>query len=129
MSANALGCSGTRRDPDRDMVAALASSEMAVHRVSHSGFFASLGGACRFRAMQCITRWTWVSLTCSCGGDRGSAASSAPLSRRCWVGAQRVRIHLSEVSIILVFLVMAAVLIVRPWGLFEAEAAARRTPG
>src|ERR1700676_5372710 len=35
-----------------------------------------------------------------------------------------------KISIILVFLVMAAVLIVRPWGLFgKAEAAARRTPG
>src|SRR3981081_1579571 len=36
----------------------------------------------------------------------------------------------SKISIILVFLVMAAVLIVRPWGLFgRPEAAARRTPG
>src|SRR6202166_4871521 len=35
-----------------------------------------------------------------------------------------------KISIILVFLVMAAVLIVRPWGLFgKEEAAARRTPG
>src|SRR5438128_3772475 len=35
-----------------------------------------------------------------------------------------------KISIILVFLVMAAVLIVRPWGLFgKQEAAARRTPG
>ena len=35
-----------------------------------------------------------------------------------------------KISIILVFLVMAAVLIVRPWGLFgKPEAAARRTPG
>src|ERR1700675_3483068 len=35
-----------------------------------------------------------------------------------------------KISIILVFLVMAAVLIVRPWGLFgKAEAPARRTPG
>jgi branched-chain amino acid transport system permease protein len=35
-----------------------------------------------------------------------------------------------KISIILVFLVMAVVLIVRPWGLFgKQEAAARRTPG
>src|SRR4030088_2818282 len=35
-----------------------------------------------------------------------------------------------KISIILVFLVMAAVLIVRPWGLFgKQEARARRTPG
>src|SRR4030088_99671 len=35
-----------------------------------------------------------------------------------------------KISIILVFLVMAAVLIVRPWGLFgKQEAPARRTPG
>jgi len=35
-----------------------------------------------------------------------------------------------KISIILVFLVMAVVLIVRPWGLFgKKEAAARRTPG
>src|SRR5213075_3184161 len=35
-----------------------------------------------------------------------------------------------KISIILVFLVMAAVLIARPWGLFgKQEAAARRTPG
>src|SRR5436190_210469 len=35
-----------------------------------------------------------------------------------------------KISVILVFLVMAAVLIVRPWGLFgKQEAAARRTPG
>src|SRR4029078_4599794 len=35
-----------------------------------------------------------------------------------------------KISIILVFLVMAIVLIVRPWGLFgKPEAAARRTPG
>src|ERR1700758_5457184 len=35
-----------------------------------------------------------------------------------------------KISIILVFLVMAAVLIVRPWGLFgKREAPARRTPG
>src|SRR5712675_826326 len=35
-----------------------------------------------------------------------------------------------KISIILVFLVMAAVLIVRPWGLFgKPEARARRTPG
>ena len=35
-----------------------------------------------------------------------------------------------KISIILVFLVMAVVLIVRPWGLFgKPEAAARRTPG
>jgi branched-chain amino acid transport system permease protein len=35
-----------------------------------------------------------------------------------------------KISIILVFLVMAVVLIVRPWGLFgRPEAAARRTPG
>src|SRR5207302_9272899 len=35
-----------------------------------------------------------------------------------------------KISIILVFLVMAAVLIVRPWGLFgKQEGAARRTPG
>ena len=35
-----------------------------------------------------------------------------------------------KISIILVFLVMAAVLIVRPWGLFgKPEAPARRTPG
>jgi branched-chain amino acid transport system permease protein len=35
-----------------------------------------------------------------------------------------------KISIILVFLVMAAVLIVRPWGLFgKAEAPSRRTPG
>src|SRR5712664_1134719 len=35
-----------------------------------------------------------------------------------------------EISIILVFMVMAVVLIVRPWGLFgKPEAAARRTPG
>src|SRR6202035_2870188 len=35
-----------------------------------------------------------------------------------------------KISIILVFLVMAVVLIVRPWGLFgRQEAAARRTPG
>ena len=35
-----------------------------------------------------------------------------------------------KISIILVFLVMAAVLIVRPWGLFgRPEGAARRTPG
>src|SRR3981081_749462 len=35
-----------------------------------------------------------------------------------------------KISIILVFLVVAAVLIVRPWGLFgKQEAAARRTPG
>src|SRR6201997_1315050 len=35
-----------------------------------------------------------------------------------------------KISIILVFLVMAAVLIVRPWGLFgKQEAAARRAPG
>ena len=35
-----------------------------------------------------------------------------------------------KISIILVFLVMAAVLIVRPWGLFgKQEAAARRSPG
>jgi branched-chain amino acid transport system permease protein len=35
-----------------------------------------------------------------------------------------------KISIILVFLVMAAVLIVRPWGLFgKEEARARRTPG
>jgi branched-chain amino acid transport system permease protein len=35
-----------------------------------------------------------------------------------------------KISIILIFLVMAVVLIVRPWGLFgKPEAAARRTPG
>src|SRR5258705_5666607 len=35
-----------------------------------------------------------------------------------------------RISIILVFLVMAVVLIVRPWGLFgKPEATARRTPG
>ena len=35
-----------------------------------------------------------------------------------------------KISIVLVFLVMAAVLIVRPWGLFgKPEAAARQTPG
>ena len=35
-----------------------------------------------------------------------------------------------KISIILVFLVMAVVLIVRPWGLFgKPEAPARRTPG
>src|SRR6202020_2150847 len=35
-----------------------------------------------------------------------------------------------KISIILVFLVMAVVLIVRPWGLFgKQEAPARRTPG
>src|SRR5271154_5729244 len=35
-----------------------------------------------------------------------------------------------KISIILVFLVMAVVLIIRPWGLFgKQEAAARRTPG
>jgi branched-chain amino acid transport system permease protein len=35
-----------------------------------------------------------------------------------------------KISVILVFLVMAVVLIVRPWGLFgKAEAPARRTPG
>ena len=35
-----------------------------------------------------------------------------------------------KISIILVFLVMAVVLIVRPWGLFgKPEAAARKTPG
>src|SRR5205814_9886740 len=35
-----------------------------------------------------------------------------------------------KISIILVFLVMAAVLIVRPWGLFgKQEGPARRTPG
>jgi branched-chain amino acid transport system permease protein len=121
---------------DRDMVAALGVNQKWLFTsVFAAGvFLAALGGALQIPRdavnhtmdLRIIVDVFVVVVIGGLGSITGAFAAAVLVSE---LNAFGILIF-PKISIILVFLVMAAVLIVRPWGLFgKAEAAARRTAG
>ncbi len=121
---------------DRDMVAALGVNQkwLFTSVFALGVFLASLGGALQIPRdavhhamdLRIIVDVFVVVVIGGLGSILGAFVAAVLVSE---LNAFGILIF-PKISIILVFLVMAAVLIVRPWGLFgKQEAAARRTPG
>jgi branched-chain amino acid transport system permease protein len=121
---------------DRDMVAALGVNQkwLFTSVFALGVFLAGLGGALQIPReavnhamdLQIIVEVFVVVVIGGLGSIVGAFVAAVLVSE---LNAFGILIF-PKISIILVFLVMAAVLIVRPWGLFgKQETAARRTPG
>src|SRR2546429_1991889 len=121
---------------DRDMVAALGVNQkwLFTSVFAVGVFLAALGGALQIPRdavhhamdLRIIVEGFVVVVVGGLGSIIGAFVAAVLVSE---LNAFGILIF-PKISIILVFLVMAAVLIVRPWGLFgKQEAAARRTPG
>ena len=121
---------------DRDMVAALGVNQkwLFTSVFAVGVFLAALGGALQIPRdavhhamdLRIIVDVFVVVVIGGLGSIIGAFVAAVLVSE---LNAFGILIF-PKISIILVFLVMAAVLIVRPWGLFgRQEAAARRTPG
>src|ERR1700731_2547375 len=121
---------------DRDMVAALGVNQkwLFTSVFTLGVFLASLGGALQIPRdavnhamdLRIIVDVFVVVVIGGLGSIIGAFVAAVLVSE---LNAFGILIF-PKISIILVFLVMAVVLIVRPWGLFgKPEAAARRTPG
>jgi branched-chain amino acid transport system permease protein len=121
---------------DRDMVAALGVNQkwLFTSVFALGVFLAALGGALQIPRdavhhamdLRIIVDVFVVVVIGGLGSIVGAFVAAVLVSE---LNAFGILIF-PKISIILVFLVMAAVLIVRPWGLFgKPEAAARRTPG
>jgi len=121
---------------DRDMVAALGVNQkwLFTSVFALGVFLAALGGALQIPRdavhhamdLRIIVDVFVVVVIGGLGSIIGAFVAAVLVSE---LNAFGILIF-PKISIILVFLVMAVVLIVRPWGLFgKAEAAARRTPG
>src|SRR6201986_2943870 len=121
---------------DRDMGAALGVNQkwLFTSVFALGGFLAAIGGALQIPRdavnhamdLRIIVEVFVVVVIGGLGSIIGAFVAAVLLSE---VNAFGILIF-PKISIILVFLVMAVVLIVRPWGLFgRAEAPARRTPG
>jgi len=118
---------GTRRDQDRDMVAALGVNQKAVHqRVRHSGFSRQLGGALQIPRDAVHHGGLRIIVDVFGGGDRRLGSIIGAFVAAGWCRAHAFGILISEDLHHLVFLVMAAVLIVRHGACSEAEARAAR---
>ena len=121
---------------DRDMVAALGVNQkwLFTSVFAVGVFLAALGGALQIPRdavnhamdLRVIVEVFVVVVIGGLGSIIGAFVAAVLVSE---LNAFGILIF-PKISIILVFLVMAAVLIVRPWGLFgRPEAPARRTPG
>jgi branched-chain amino acid transport system permease protein len=121
---------------DRDMVAALGVNQkwLFTSVFAVGVFLAALGGALQIPRdavhhamdLRIIVEVFVVVVIGGLGSIIGAFVAAVLVSE---LNAFGILIF-PKISIILVFLVMAAVLIVRPWGLFgKPEAPARRTPG
>jgi branched-chain amino acid transport system permease protein len=121
---------------DRDMVAALGVNQkwLFTSVFALGVFLAALGGALQIPRdaihhamdLRIIVDVFVVVVIGGLGSIVGAFVAAVLVSE---LNAFGILIF-PKISIILVFLVMAAVLIVRPWGLFgKREAPARRTPG
>src|SRR5881394_2310304 len=121
---------------DRDMVAALGVDQkwLFTSVFALGVFLAALGGALQIPRdavhhaldLRIIVDVFVVGVIGGLGSIIGAFVAAVLVSE---LNAFGILIF-PKISIILVFLVMAAVLIVRPWGLFgKQEAPARRTPG
>jgi branched-chain amino acid transport system permease protein len=121
---------------DRDMVAALGVNQkwLFTSVFAVGVFLAALGGALQIPRdavhhamdLRIIVDVFVVVVIGGLGSIIGAFVAAVLVSE---LNAFGILIF-PRISIILVFLVMAVVLIVRPWGLFgKQEAAARRTPG
>jgi branched-chain amino acid transport system permease protein len=121
---------------DRDMVAALGVNQkwLFTSVFALGVFLASLGGALQIPRdavnhamdLRVIVDVFVVVVIGGLGSIVGAFVAAVLVSE---LNAFGILIF-PKISIILVFLVMAVVLIVRPWGLFgKQEASARRTPG
>jgi branched-chain amino acid transport system permease protein len=121
---------------DRDMVAALGVNQkwLFTSVFAVGVFLAALGGALQIPRdavnhamdLRIIVDVFVVVVIGGLGSIIGAFVAAVLVSE---LNAFGILIF-PKISIILVFLVMAVVLIVRPWGLFgKQEAAARRTPG
>ena len=121
---------------DRDMVAALGVNQkwLFTSVFAVGVFLAALGGALQIPRdavnhamdLRIIVDVFVVVVIGGLGSIVGAFVAAVLVSE---LNAFGILIF-PKISIILVFLVMAAVLIVRPWGLFgKPEAPARRTPG
>src|SRR6201991_1504158 len=121
---------------DRDMVAALGVNQkwLFTSVFAVGVFLAALGGALQIPRdavhhamdLRIIVEVFVVVVIGGLGSITGAFVAAVLVSE---LNAFGILIF-PKISMILVFLVMAIVLIVRPWGLFgKPEAAARRTPG
>ncbi|WJR76567.1 ABC transporter permease [Bradyrhizobium sp. NP1] len=121
---------------DRDMVAALGVNQkwLFTSVFAVGVFLAALGGALQIPRdavnhtmdLRVIVDVFVVVVIGGLGSIAGAFVAAVLVSE---LNAFGILIF-PKISIILIFLVMAVVLIVRPWGLFgKAEAPARRTPG
>jgi branched-chain amino acid transport system permease protein len=121
---------------DRDMVAALGVNQkwLFTSVFALGVFLAALGGALQIPRdavnhtmdLRIIVDVFVVVVIGGLGSIAGAFVAAVLVSE---LNAFGILIF-PKISIILVFLVMAAVLIVRPWGLFgKPEAAVRQTPG
>src|SRR5215475_2538130 len=121
---------------DRDMVAALGVNQkwLFTSVFALGVFLAALGGALQIPRdavhhamdLRIIVEVFVVVVIGGLGSIVGAFVAAVLVSE---LNAFGILIF-PKISLILVFLVMAAVLIVRPWGLFgRPEAPARRTPG
>jgi branched-chain amino acid transport system permease protein len=121
---------------DRDMVAALGVNQkwLFTSVFALGVFLAALGGALQIPRdavnhamdLRVIVEVFVVVVIGGLGSILGAFVAAVLVSE---LNAFGILIF-PKISIILVFLVMAAVLIVRPWGLFgRPQAPARRTPG
>jgi branched-chain amino acid transport system permease protein len=121
---------------DRDMVAALGVNQkwLFTSVFAVGVFLAALGGALQIPRdavhhamdLRIIVDVFVVVVIGGLGSIAGAFVAAVLVSELNAFGI----LVFPKISIILVFLVMAAVLIVRPWGLFgKKEAPARRTPG
>ena len=121
---------------DRDMVAALGVNQkwLFTSVFAVGVFLAALGGALQIPRdavdhamdLRIIVDVFVVVVIGGLGSILGAFVAAVLVSE---LNAFGILIF-PKISIILVFLVMAVVLILRPWGLFgKEEAAARRTPG
>ena len=121
---------------DRDMVAALGVNQkwLFTSVFAVGVFLAALGGALQIPRdavdhtldLRIIVDVFVVVVIGGLGSITGAFVAAVLVSE---LNAFGILIF-PKISIILVFLVMAAVLIVRPWGLFgKQEAPSRRTPG
>ncbi|NGX97573.1 MAG: ABC transporter permease [Candidatus Afipia apatlaquensis] len=121
---------------DRDMVAALGVNQkwLFTSVFAVGVFLAALGGALQIPRdavhhamdLRIIVDVFVVVVIGGLGSITGAFVAAVLVSE---LNAFGILIF-PKISIILVFLVMAAVLIVRPWGLFgKPEAVARKTPG
>ena len=121
---------------DRDMVAALGVNQkwLFTSVFAVGVFLAALGGALQIPRdavhhamdLRIIVEVFVVVVIGGLGSIVGAFVAAVLVSE---LNAFGILIF-PKISIILVFLVMAAVLIVRPWGLFgKPEAPARKTPG